>query len=133
MITIEPDKVCAIILKARVFDADLDTAGDDPGSDLAHGEIDELESHDEQGERDEDDNSEDELGEMISNLNEDEQVELVALAWLGRGSYGADEWTDALTEARRGHNDRTAQYLMGMPLLADYLEEGLSAFGKMCA
>lgn len=132
MITIEPDKVCAIILKARVFDADLDTAGDDPGSDLAHGEIDDLESNDDQTDRDEDDNSEDELGEMISNLNEDEQVELVALAWLGRGSYSVDEWTDALTEARRVHNDRTAQYLMGMPLLADYLEEGLSAFGKTC-
>jgi hypothetical protein len=132
MITIDPDKVCAIIVKARVFDADLDTAGDDPGSDLAHGEVDDLEASDEQANTDEDDNTEDELGEMIAGLNEDEQVELVALAWLGRGSYGVEEWTDAIEEAGRVHNDRTAQYLMGMPLLADYLEEGLAAFGHAC-
>lgn len=132
MITIDPDKVCAIILKARLFDADLDTAGDDPGSDLAHGEVDDLEANEEQVDADEDDNTEDELGEMISGLNEDEQVELVALAWLGRGSYGVEEWHDAMTEAGRVHNDRTAQYLMGMPLLADYLEEGLAAFGHAC-
>ena len=130
MLTIDPDKICAIIVKARVFDADLDSAGDDPGSDLAHGEVDEVEAHDEAIDEDEEDNTEDELVEMISALNEDEQIELVALAWLGRGSYAVEEWADARAEAARAHNDRTAQYLMGMPLLADYLEEGLAAFGQ---
>ena len=133
MLTIDPDKVCAIIVKARVFDADLDSAGDDPGSDLAHGEVDAAEAHDEAIDEDEADNTEDELFEMISTLNEDEQIELVALAWLGRGSYAVEEWADARGEATRAHNDRTAQYLMGMPLLADYLEEGLAAFGHSCA
>ena len=133
MLTIDPDKVCAIIVKARVFDADLDSAGDDPGSDLAHGEVDEIEAHDEAIDEDVADNTEDELVEMISTLNEDEQIELVALAWLGRGSYAVEEWADARAEAARAHNDRTAQYLMGMPLLADYLEEGLAAFGQSCA
>ncbi len=132
MLTIDPDKVCAIIVKARVFDADLDAAGDDPGSDLAHGEVDEVEAHDEAIDEDEADNTEDELVEMISALNEDEQIELVALAWLGRGSYTVEEWADARAEAARAHNDRTAQYLMGMPLLADYLEEGLAAFDLSC-
>jgi hypothetical protein len=132
MLTIDPDKVCAIIVKARVFDADLDIAGDDPGSDLAHGDVDDLEAHEEETDEAEEDNTEDELAEMISSLNEDEQIELVALAWLGRGSYGVEEWTDAMAEATRAHNDRTAQYLMGMPLLADYLEEGLAAFGQSC-
>jgi hypothetical protein len=132
MLTIDPDKVCAIIVKARVFDADLDSAGDDPGSDLAHGEVDDVEAHDETTDEAEADNTEDELAEMISDLNEDEQIELVALAWLGRGSYSVDEWEDACTEAGRVRNDRTAQYLMGMPLLADYLEEGLAAFGQSC-
>lgn len=133
MLTMDPDKVCAIIVKARVFDADLDSAGDDPGSDLAHGEVDEVEAHDEAIDEDVADNTEDELVEMISTLNEDEQIELVALAWLGRGSYAVEEWADARAEAARAHNDRTAQYLMGMPLLADYLEEGLAAFGQSCA
>jgi hypothetical protein len=132
MLTIDPDKVCAIIVKARVFDSDLESAGDDPGSDLAHGEVDDVEARDELADRDEADNTEDELADMIANLNEDEQVELVALAWLGRGSYVVDEWEDAKNEAADAHNDRTAQYLMGMPLLADYLEEGLAAFGQNC-
>ncbi len=132
MLTIDPDKVCAIIVKARVFDADLDTAGDDPGSDLAQGEVDELEAQDELVDDEEADNTEDELAEMISSLNEDEKIELVALAWLGRGSYSLEEWADARAEAANAHNDRTAQYLMGMPLLADYLEEGLAAFGQSC-
>ena len=132
MLTIDPDKVCAIIVKARVFDADLDTAGDDPGSDLAHGEVEDVEVHDETTDEAEADNTEDELAEMISDLNEDEQIELVALAWLGRGSYAVEEWADAVSEATRAHNNRTAQYLMGMPLLADYLEEGLAAFELSC-
>jgi len=132
MLTIDPDKVCAIIVKARVFDAALDSSGDDPGSDLAHGEVDDVETRDELGVEDDADNTEDELAEMIAGLNEDEQVELVALAWLGRGSYAVDEWEDAKSEASNAHNDRTAQYLMGMPLLADYLEEGLAAFGQSC-
>lgn len=132
MLTIDPDKVCAIIVKARVFDAGLDVAGDDPGSALAHGEVDGVEAEDEQTDEAVEDNTEDELAEMIAGLNEDEQIELVALAWLGRGSYAVEEWADAVSEATRAHNDRTAQYLMGMPLLADYLEEGLAAFDMSC-
>lgn len=132
MLTIDPDKVCAIVLKARVFDAALESAGDDPGSDLAHGEVDDAEARDELGVEDDADNTEDELAEMIAGLNEDEQIELVALTWLGRGSYAVEEWEDAKGEAANAHNDRTAQYLMGMPLLADYLEEGLAAFGQSC-
>ena len=132
MLTIDPDKVCAIIVKARVFDAALESAGDDPGSDLAHGEVDDVETRDELGVEDDADNTEDELAEMIAGLNEDEQIELVALTWLGRGSYAVEEWEDAKAEAANAHNDRTAQYLMGMPLLADYLEEGLAAFGQSC-
>lgn len=132
MLNIDPDKVCAIIVKARVFDADLDSAGDDPGSDLAHGEVEDAEVLAEETDEEEADNTEDELVEMISNLNEDEQIELVALTWLGRGSYAVEEWPEAVREATRAHNDRTAEYLLGMPLLADYLEEGLSAFGLSC-
>lgn len=132
MLTIDPDKVCSIIIKARVFDAGLSFAGDDPGSDLALAEVDELEEQDERSDAEEGDSTRDELVELIQGLNVDEQVELVALAWLGRGSYTAEEWSDAVAEASRAHNERTAEYLLGMPLLADYLEEGLAAFGLDC-
>ena len=70
-----------------------------------------------------------ELITAINDLNEDEQIELVALAWLGRGTYDIAEWPDALDMARDEHNKRTAQYLLSLPLLGDYLEEGLEAFG----
>ena len=79
-----------------------------------------------------DDATREELTGFINELNEDEQVELVALAWVGRGSFSKSEWNDAVGEARRAHNDRTAEYLLGLPLLADYLAEGLAEFGHTC-
>jgi hypothetical protein len=68
-----------------------------------------------------------ELISTIRGLNEDEQIDLVALAWLGRGQL--DDWDNLRAEACRAHNKRTAQYLLGMPLLGDYLAEALSQFG----
>jgi hypothetical protein len=51
------------------------------------------------------------------------------LAWLGRGDGGADDWDELRAEAARAHNKRTASYLLGIPLLADFLEEALSQLG----
>ena len=126
MLPIDPDKVCHIIPKARAFDAKTDVVEPDPGSNMAEDEMLEvLEDYP-------DDATEDELREFIRGLNEEEQVALVALAWIGRGSFAVEEWRDAMEEARHAHNDRTAEYLMGLPLLGDYLAEGLAAFGHTC-
>ena len=126
MLPIDPDKVCHIIPKARAFDVKTDVVEPDPGSNMAEDEMLEvLEDYP-------DDATEDELREFIRGLNEEEQVALVALAWIGRGSFSAEEWRDAMEEARHAHNDRTAEYLMGLPLLGDYLAEGLAAFGHTC-
>lgn len=57
-------------------------------------------------------------------------MQLVALAWLGRGTYDKTEWHAALDTARDEHKKRTAEYLLGMPLLGDYLEDGLAMFGE---
>ncbi|MEZ5826590.1 MAG: DUF3775 domain-containing protein [Geminicoccaceae bacterium] len=130
MLTIELDKVCYLISLARQFDADMPDDDEDPGSDLGG---DELEQFDEDAEVHEESVVEDEIREFVIRLNEDEAAEMVALAWLGRGSYGREEWEQAVEEARRNANERTAEYLMGMPLLADYLEEGLSAFDLGCS
>lgn len=70
-----------------------------------------------------------ELVSFIHDLNEDEQIDLVALTWLGRGDGGIENWDELRAEASRAHNKRTATYLLGMPLLSDHLEEGLSIFG----
>ncbi len=126
MPTIDLDKVCWIILKAREFDAKTAPVEEEPGSNPLDEDMREvLEDYPE-------DVVEEELKTFINDLNEDEQIQLVALAWVGRGSFSAEEWAEAVAEARRARNDRTAEYLLGMPLLADYLEEGLAAFGLSC-
>ena len=74
-----------------------------------------------------------ELLSFIRALDEEEQITLVALAWVGRGTYDVSEWQQALDTARSERNARTAEYLLGLPLLRDYLEEGLAAFDLNCA
>lgn len=70
-----------------------------------------------------------ELVDAINSLGDTERVELLALTWLGRGDYGNEEWRAALREARRIHDETETDYLVGTPLLAAYLEEGLSQLG----
>ena len=70
--------------------------------------------------------------ESIGALDEDEQIDLIALTWLGRGDASVDEWDDLRTEAARTHRERAATYLLGLPLLPEHLEEGLSQFGRSC-
>lgn len=77
-----------------------------------------------------DDPVETELASVIWALNEDEQIDLVALAWLGRGDGSVDEWDDLRAQAADAHNARTAAYLLGLPLLPDYLEDALDQFGE---
>lgn len=70
-----------------------------------------------------------ELKTTINDLEPDQQVQLVALMWLGRGTFSIEEWEDALQEAGDSWNENTANYLIGTPLLANYLEEGLTLLG----
>src|SRR5512139_1543629 len=70
-----------------------------------------------------------ELVATIDDLEPDQQVDLVALMWLGRGDFDIDEWDSAVAEARRARTARTADYLIATPLLADYLLEGLELHG----
>ncbi len=118
------DKVGFIILKARAYDAKEGMSDPESGSNPTDdGDADILEDS-------ADDYTRRELMDAIRGLNEDEQIELVALAWLGRGTFSLDEWDEAVDTARTEHNKRTAQYLLGLPLLGDYLEEGLAQFGE---
>lgn len=77
-----------------------------------------------------DDETEEALREFIEELNEDEQAALIALAWIGRGDYDADDWEEAVRLAtERNENGDAADYLLGMDLLGDLLSEGVAAFG----
>lgn len=122
-LSISPEKAFVILTKARQFDVKDGVSEPDPGSNASDDMmLSVLEDH-------ADDPVRSELVAMIRALNEDEQVDLVALAWLGRGDGDLSDWDDLRSEAARAHNKRTAEYLLGMPILADYLEEALSQFG----
>ena len=70
------------------------------------------------------------LRAFIADLNEDERASLTALAWVGRGDYGVDEWDEARgLAAERAEGRDTADYLLGMDNLGDLLAEGVATFG----
>ena len=70
-----------------------------------------------------------ELREFIGALNVDEQANLVALAWVGRGAFEAEDFAEAVSTAQQEASTPTAEYLMGMPHLAENLEYGLEQMG----
>ena len=76
-----------------------------------------------------DDMTEDSLKQFIDELNEDEQASLIALAWIGRGDYGPEDWEEARSLAAERNESDAASYLMGMEMLGDLLAEGVASFG----
>jgi hypothetical protein len=120
---IAPEKVAHVIIKSREYAAKVGPwnatseegdAEEDPGAIL------------------EDFAGDPTIGELvgfIDALNDDEQAHLVALAWIGRGTFEVDELDEAVETARQEHTNATASYLVGMPQLSDYLEEGLEKLG----
>ena len=76
-----------------------------------------------------DDPSYQEAHSAIQDLEPDQQIQLVALMWLGRGDFDLDTWDDAIEMATNERNARTAEYLLSTPLIASYLEEALSQHG----
>ena len=118
------DKVSFIILKAREYDVKESDVDPDAGSNaIDDGQTDVLLDK-------ADDPVREELLGAIRGLNDDERVRLVALAWLGRGTFALDEWKEAIATAKTEHSRRTAEYLLSLPLLGDYLEDGLAMFDE---
>ena len=70
--------------------------------------------------------------QFIKDLDVDEGAALVALAWIGRGDFDAEDWQGAVDAASERREGPTWKYLLGIPLLPDYLEDALSAFGRSC-
>ena len=125
-LAISPEKVCFIVVKAREFDAKDEVTEPNPGSNPSDDkDVSILEDH-------RDDPVVEEITSLVGSLSEDEQIDLVALMWLGRDDYSASDWPSVREEAARAHNARTAEYLLGTPLVADFLEEGLSKLGYSC-
>jgi hypothetical protein len=126
-LTISSENICFIIVKARELDVQDALTDPDSGSNASDDRmIAVLEAQP-------DDPTLRELQAFIAALSEEEQTDLVALMWLGRGDGTLEDWLDLRDEAQQQHNNRTAAYLLGEPLLSDFLEEGLSQFGLSCA
>ncbi len=122
-LSISPEKVRFFISLAHEFDVKDGVSDPDSGSNSSDDAmLDVLEDH-------ADDPTEQELKTYIDGLTEDEQIDLVALMWLGRGDGSVSDWDDLRAEASRLHNKRTAAYLLGKPMLGDHLEEALELLG----
>lgn len=73
--------------------------------------------------------AEGELRAFIDRLTDEEKASLVAVMWIGRGSFGADELEEAIQTAATEATTPTADYLLGTPHLSDHLENGLDELG----
>jgi hypothetical protein len=125
-LTVDPETVCFLIVKAREFDVKVEPDDPDPGSNPADdGEVDVLEDR-------RDDPTFAELMGTLEALNDDELSELVAMTWIGRGDYDAEDWEEAKEQALQRGTKGTAEYLLGTPLLGDYLESGFTDLGYSC-
>ena len=118
---VDRETLAFIVLKARAYDVLVPPDDPDDASDPADDRfVDALE--------DEPDNAAgQELREAIKSLDADGQAALVALTWIGRGDY--DEWKHAIRAARERAEVPTWRYLMGIPLLGDYIEDGADKIG----
>jgi hypothetical protein len=125
------DTLCRLILRAKELEAQV--PAEDPDEDP-----DNVDDYDEGGEtlsvlEDElNDSVEEEVQATLDDLAEDQLAEVVALAWVGRGTYDSSEWDEAFAEAGELSGEEKIDELMDMPLLAGYLEAGLAAFDYSC-
>ena len=126
------ETICRLILRAKELEAQVPAV--DPDDDPE--DVDDLD--DEGGEalsvlEDElNDGVEEEVRAVLDDLAEDQLAEIVALAWVGRGTYDSSEWDDAFEEAGTLDGEERIDELMDMPLLGGHLEAGLAAFDYSC-
>jgi hypothetical protein len=125
-LSIEPERAFYIVVKAREWDEKVgasDDGGEDPGSNPSDDEEVEI-LEDRAG-----DPTHDELMAALNSLNEDQQLDLIALMWIGRGDYDIGEWETVRQAATDMGEKHIPSYLSQTPLLSDYLEEGLNQAG----
>jgi hypothetical protein len=122
---INPDKVCFVIAKARELEAEDEGVEPDDSNATDDGFRSILTERAYRPTRQE-------LVAFINAMDVDEKAELVALTWTGRGDYSAREWRAAVAEARVRREGETSVYLLGIPLLSEYLEDGLAEFDLSC-
>jgi hypothetical protein len=127
------DTLCRIVLRGREYEAQTssnyspdesaDNIDEDDGATLSVLE-DEVNT-----------SVEEELTAAFEDLGEDQLAEVLALCWVGQGTYEASDWDEAFEEATnlvRDGSDAAIEELLEMPMLASVLESGLAAFDLSC-
>lgn len=118
---ISEQTVRKLILRARAYDSkeqiedferDPDSEETDAVETLQTGDMDPIRT---------------EIEDWIDSLDEEAQSELVGLYWIGRGDYDGPDFAAAVKAADDRHSGSTSTYLLGVPMLGDYLELGLDA------
>ncbi|MEP3048337.1 MAG: DUF3775 domain-containing protein [Roseibium sp.] len=129
-LSLSPETVRLLAQKARAVATSLEDSFEDGHEGDVEFDADtlgEAHGHDGLAEEEKSDQSDEELRELIEDFNVDEAAALVAITWIGRGDFEAGDFDQAAQEARERAVGSTATYLLGMPMLADYLEAGLDA------
>ena len=110
-----------LILRARAYDGkeEIEDFQPDPDS----GETDAAESL----QTGQSDPTRAEIERWFSARDEEALAELLALYWIGRGDFEGREFRRAVRDASQHPAERTPAYLLGAPMLGDFLEMGLDA------
>ncbi len=126
------ETICRLILRSRELEAQVPSTAEEETAD-------DVDDYDDDGDQalsvldDElNDGVEEEVQALLEDLAEDQLAEIVALAWVGRGTYDASEWDEAFAEAGELGPDERIDELLDMPLLAGHLDAGLAAFDYSC-
>lgn len=126
------DTLCRLILRAKELEAQV--PAQDPGQ-----AADNVDDYDDDGgealsvlEDELNDGVEEEVQALLDDLADDQLAEVVALAWIGQGTFDPTEWDEAFAEANDLGGDERMDELMDMPLLGGHLESGLAAFDYSC-
>ena len=126
MLNVNPDTVCFLLSRARVFHSKEDVVlPDEPDNSTDNWAMQMLADH-------AGDYLFDEFKATMKDLEPDQQQEVIALMWLGRGEFSSEEWTAAVREARDNWTENTAEYLIAHPMVAEHLLEGLNMLGYSC-
>jgi hypothetical protein len=121
------ETICRLIIRARELEAQVPAIENDDEADPTDSDDEFAVLEDEANEA-----VEEEVMALLDDLGEDQVQELLALAWVGRGTYDASEWDEALEAAADPDAEDPIDQLLDMPTLAAYLEAGLAAFELSC-
>ncbi len=70
-----------------------------------------------------------EVKNVIDDLEPDQKIDLLALLYIGKEDFDAEEWEMAQQEAKNNLSTDLTEYLFSEPQAAEYLKQGLSQMG----